>query len=537
MAHRSSSNRPYTFWFTAGALLLLLLFVRALPAVAQTAVDQQTYELSMAKGLVKFGDSQYAEAEALFRLALKAKPGDFEASDYLGQTLIRSRKYSEAEEIYQRLLKADPSNAKAMLGLGIAQYHQGKYKEALANFSNAEKALTEEPLVYYYQGLTHSQIGEYNQAIQRFARTMAFSPELAPDAHYQSGIAYFKQNISDEAKAEFEEVIKSEPPESELAKSAREYLRQIAAIKPEGPKKWDLTLSASQQYDSNVIVLPNGVSTPGGVGISRKYDYVTALYGRGEYRAVQTDKWIAGMSYSFFQNFHQTLSAFDVQDHTPTVFVQYNAGRVQTRLQYVFDYITVGRAAYAFLHTFNPVVTIAESQSFFTQIQAKYQYQDYQPDRFAFNPTRNGTNWLVGVTQFYLFAANTGNVRLGYTFDANVTGGGSPTAVTPGTPRNSDWSYKGHRFTVGVGLPPVLTIKADANFDYYLQQYDNANSFSLSGTTVRRDNIYIATGTLSRDLTANLSLAFQYNYTRDQNNIPVFDYNRSVFSLILAGRF
>jgi hypothetical protein len=74
-------------------------------------------------------------------------------------------------------------------------------------------------------------------------------------------------------------------------------------------------------------------------------------------------------------------------------------------------------------------------------------------------------------------------------------------------------------------------------FDYYLQNYDNANSFSPDGTTRRRDRIIFFTGSLSRDLTDSLSVSLEYNYTRDQSNVSVFDYTRSIYSITLSGHF
>ena len=148
-----------------------------------------------------------------------------------------------------------------------------------------------------------------------------------------------------------------------------------------------------------------------------------------------------------------------------------------------------------------------------------------------------GKNWLAGVTQYVYFANGTGHLRAGYTYDTDRTGGGSPAIATPNVQTNADWAYKAHRISAGLGLPPLLTIKPNLAFDYYRQQYDNPNAFAATDTTRRRDNIFFFTATLNRDMTETLSVALEYNYTRDQSNVSVFDYNRSIFSLTLNGRF
>ena len=60
---------------------------------------------------------------------------------------------------------------------------------------------------------------------------------------------------------------------------------------------------------------------------------------------------------------------------------------------------------------------------------------------------------------------------------------------------------------------------------------------SPGGTTKRRDNVMFFTATIGRPLTDWLSIAADYNYTRDQSNLPVFNYARSIFSITLSSRF
>jgi hypothetical protein len=94
------------------------------------------------------------------------------------------------------------------------------------------------------------------------------------------------------------------------------------------------------------------------------------------------------------------------------VFVQRQIGMVTARLQYAFDYVRVGQDPFLLSHAVQPIVTIAESNSLFTQIQLRYQNKDFQDDRFAGNSFRDGKNWLAGVTQYAYFANGTGHVRL-----------------------------------------------------------------------------------------------------------------------------
>ncbi len=82
-----------------------------------------------------------------------------------------------------------------------------------------------------------------------------------------------------------------------------------------------------------------------------------------------------------------------------------------------------------------------------------------------------------------------------------------------------------------------MAVTTSLAFDYYKQQYENPNSFSPTGSERRNDDILFVTATLSRDIGKSFTVAVEYNYTRDQSNIRVFDYARNIFSLTLSGRF
>jgi Flp pilus assembly protein TadD len=508
-------------------------------ATAQEIADEEQYELNYSKGLKEFGAGDYEEAEGLFRAALEAKPGDSEATFYLGQTLLRLGEYGEAEEQFRRMLEADPKSGRAHLGLGIIYYNQKRYQDALASLRDAEKVLPDEPLVYYYQGLAYHELGEFEKSPGRFIKAMTLSPDLAPTAQYYSGVAFFRRGILDEARTAFEAAVALQP-ESEQARLARELLGQIPG--PEqtgGRRKWSVSGNVGWEYDSNVVLLPIGTTPPGGsTGISRKHDYRTVISAGGEYRAIQTDRWVLGASYGFYQSFHSQLSGFDVEDQSPTVFAQHQMGPLRVSAQYVFNYTLVGRAPYLIAHAAQSVLTLTETNWTFSQLQLRYQDKDFQHGRFPLNSARDGKNWLAGLTQYLLFAENQGRFRFGYTFDYDNTGGGTPTVAGPaGIVENADWDYLGHRASVGLELPPILTFELDLAFDYYRQNYLNPNTNSVNGLIKRRDNVYAFTGALTRSLTSHFSVSLQYSYTRDECNLDVFDYNRSIMGILFSGWF
>jgi tetratricopeptide (TPR) repeat protein len=504
--------------------------------MADAQVPNETFDFSMTKGIVEFGRGHYEQAAALFEQARQAVPNDPEAAEYLGQTLLRLKRHEDAETLFKDVTDKWPTRPQAWLGLGVAQAQLGRYHDALKSLETAQTLDPQNPLVYFYQGVVSHELKAFNQSPALLSRAMALSPDLTPSARYYTGMSYYERGMLDQAQREFEAAIAQGEPESELARTARTILEQRMPVP--APKRWDLNLSLSGQYDSNVVLLPIGVQPPGGsTGISRKDDFRMTIYARGEYRPIQTTDWTAGVSYGFYQSLHQKLTTFDIQDHAPSVFLQRQIGIATTRLQYAFDYVRVGQDPFLLAHAVQPIITFAEGDSHFTQLQFRYQNKDFQDDRFAGNSFRDGKNWLAGVTQFAYFPRGAGHLRVGYTFDTDRTGGGSPAVAMPGVQTNADWDYHAHRVSAGLGLPDILTLKTNLAFDYYFMNYDNPSSFSPNGTTKRQDKVIFFTATISRPLTKAFSIAAEYNYTRDQSNLTVFDYNRSIFSLTLSSQF
>lgn len=516
---------------------VLLLMCCSAPALAQESLAD--YELNYSRGAVEFGRGRYEQAEAFFRAALKARPGDPDASAFLGQTLLRRKKYAQAEALFREMLAADPSFAPAHLGLGILLYTNKDYAGAKAQLLAAETTAPDDPLVHFYLGLVHHELGEFDESPARFQRAMALSPDLAPQAQYYTGVARLRRGAVDEARRELEAVVAAEP-ESEHGRSAKDLLaRPPGEAAPEAPSRWKLGASAGIEYDTNVVLLPGGTSPPAGsTGISGQSDYRSVLTGSANFQALQIERLTAGMGYGIYQSFHSRLTGFDVEDHSPSAYARYDDGRLGVSLQYIYNYTLVGRSPYLNANTALAGITLVESANTFTQVQLRYMDKVFRDGRFLLNSSRNGKNWLAGVTQYLLFAGNEGRMWIGYIYDQDVTGGGSPTvAGPPNQLDNADWAYQGHHISTGIELPPMKTLEVSLAFDWIHQQYLNPNSYSVDGRTRRRDNVYSVTGAVSRDLSEQVSLVFQYTYNRDDTNVDVFTYTRNVFSLSLNASF
>jgi tetratricopeptide (TPR) repeat protein len=517
-------------WLLIPLQLFLFLYVGLYHQDVRAEEDQPSppssvYDLFFTKALLHINQKKYPEAIEELNKALAVRPNDRDASYYLGVALIKVGRDKEAEEILKKVAALDPNFEKVHFDLGVAEYELGKYPEALRELGLAEKADPNNALVYYYQGLTYHHMGDYERSSPRFLRAVALAPELGLTAHYYAGIGFYHRGIFLEAKDEFEEAVKIDPSSS-VARSAQEFLAQLETPRKTA-KRWDLTLSTAYQYDSNVILLAGGSALP--AGISRKGDNRILFYAKGGYRFLETQSWSLGAAYSLYQSLHDKLRTFDVQNHQGSAFLLYRQPWGQLRIPYEFNFALVDGDTFLRSHAVTPTLKIPESAMTFTELQYGFTSKDFvNTAQFSNNSDRDAVNHMAGIAQT-LVLNKTGRFQIRYNYDRELTGS---------SPTEDDWAYQGHKLSGELAWSLPKGLRFDLEADYYLQYYTNPNSFSSpSNTEKRTDRIQTYTVTLSKTLGNWATLTLQYLYNRNASIIPVFDYDRSIVSVILAGNF
>ena len=117
-------------------ILLALLFAAA-GAQAQRMPERSLVR----KGTRQYNKGEYETAIQRYEEALKAAPGQFEATYDLGNALYKAERFDRAEQTMQQAaadtLRNDTERAEAFYNLGNAQFKQKKYKEALESYKQS----------------------------------------------------------------------------------------------------------------------------------------------------------------------------------------------------------------------------------------------------------------------------------------------------------------------------------------------------------------------------------------------------------------
>lgn len=118
------------------SILLLLLFAAA-GAEAQRMPERSLVR----KGTRQYNKGEYETAIQRYEEALKAAPGQFEATYDLGNALYKAERFDRAEQTMQQAaadtLRNDAERAEAFYNLGNAQFKQKKYQEALESYKQS----------------------------------------------------------------------------------------------------------------------------------------------------------------------------------------------------------------------------------------------------------------------------------------------------------------------------------------------------------------------------------------------------------------
>lgn len=109
-------------------------------------------------------------------------------------------------------------------------------------------------------GVAAADAGDYQEAVTRLKRHLEAFPahRQNPRAHLELGRAYFRLGQLDSAQAEFEDVLKQNPPEA-VAKNIRQALDAIAEERNALSPKFGGFMEVGLGYDSNIN---SGVTNP-----------------------------------------------------------------------------------------------------------------------------------------------------------------------------------------------------------------------------------------------------------------------------------
>lgn len=165
-------------------------------------------------GLVYFLRERYELAEKHYLKAIALKSNFTEAKNNLGRIYIELGQFKKAErllnEVLSDLLFSDFPKAQA--NYGILEFRRKNYPNAIIYLKKSLEKDRENCYTHVYLGRAYLELKNDPSALSQLERAIPFCEQINSDeAHFYSGIALYRNNLKDQSKFRFEELLRIFP--------------------------------------------------------------------------------------------------------------------------------------------------------------------------------------------------------------------------------------------------------------------------------------------------------------------------------------
>lgn len=141
-----------------------------------------------------------------------------EAEQYMESclSLFLMNKIDQALKVVDKAIECDPNFAEAYNKKGDCFIRLGRIKEALECYLKSQELNPNIQNNYYDLGRTYLLLGDYDNSLKNFQKAYEMKPQ--DDIHAFIGKIYFDQNMMEEAKQSFENILGGSSKESNSIK-------------------------------------------------------------------------------------------------------------------------------------------------------------------------------------------------------------------------------------------------------------------------------------------------------------------------------
>ena len=143
-----------------------------------------------------------------------------EAEQYMESclSLFLMNKIEQALKVVDKAIECDPNFAEAYNKKGDCYIRLGKIEDALKCYLKSQELNPNIQNNYYDLGRTYLLLGDYENSLQNFKKAYEMKPQ--DDIHAFIGKIYFDQNMIEEAKQSFENILLNNSSEKDSIKAA-----------------------------------------------------------------------------------------------------------------------------------------------------------------------------------------------------------------------------------------------------------------------------------------------------------------------------
>ncbi len=483
--------------------------------VAETTPEAQADYLK--QGVANLEEENYEEAIVDLKRARDNDPDSSAAAYYLGTAYKKAQNYSEARTQFKDALTLKPPVKEAVIALANTSYQLGNMDEALATLEIAESEGIEPAQTAFLKGLVFLKSSKNIEAIDSFNKAKSLDNKLATSADYQIGVASLQEGKLSEAKEIFKEIVIRDP-NADIAQFANQYIASITKrLKEERPFRARIGLM--HQHDDNVLLKPG--DSAAATSITNEADSAAIYTLMGEYTPKLKGPYGIKAQYSLYINDLKNLDSHDIQSHAVALVPSYNLKNGSISLLASGNYTLVEDDKYLRTYTLSPAYTFTLTGNKFAQAFARYRQQDYLKTPIHDDENRDGNEYGIGASWFYLIAESKGFINARYEFNKENTKG-------------QNWRYNGNKLGLSFLYPLADRLKFNVSGEAYLQNYEKTHT---TFNKKRNDNTYTFNTMLSYNFYDDMDIQLQYSYIRGASNIADYGYDKYIVATGVAARF
>lgn len=461
-------------------------------------------------GVFAYEDEDYDDAESNFLKALSFDAENAFYNHFLGKTYQKMKRHLEAMRYFAQAWETDSTLSGLRYDLAFQHYQMSNYDIAADLFRQTVEEDPANVLAHYYTGISNFKLKRYDIALKFFFDAIEKSPSIKVNGFYYAGICYRKMGDIDKAVEHFE-FVRDHADSGALITSSKKWLEEIEAYRI-AKRPLSLYAKVGYGYDNNVRLEPLDADI-----YADEDDYGAIGYFSGRYNVVNRDNLRVGLGYSHYQTIHHRLKTYDLIGSVGNFHVKYQASPFALGFSYFPSLYWLDGQTFMRRQEFRPEVTIKLSDGLSTRLSYGYYDIDHVQD--------NGRDGHTNEFALDAFNSITGKELLIY-------GGIGYEMYYPSDP---DQDYRQTKAKLGMSVALAWGLNLNVTGRYYYKRYENPDSlFNIT----RRDHKYSGAVSFSRDLIYGwLSIIVDYNYTRNDSSIMVFDYQRQMVTLSLAAKY
>lgn len=400
-------------------------------------------------------------------------------------TAFRNENYEQAADLFAAELDKSPENIILIRYLAISHYRAQNFKKAEEVFTKGLALAPDNAAMLFFAAQNDLANARRSDAIARFKRVL----ELAPNTQYEREARTFLEGLG--------------------------AVRSSEAKSPHPGNKWRAFVQAGYEYDSNIIAAPE--DAPQNRSGHRVFEYLS-----GSIDWLRRGKWVLKSGANVYVSQHEgkfnDFNLVSLNGETEANYKINIAGKnAVLRTGYEFNATFLDDESYSTSHRLNAGVFAYLPSVLAFDLDYQYSFNEYRLDGFSPDiSSRDGNRHEMSSTIYAYFDNWRHYGWAQFNYDLNSADG-----------HNFDHRTFGGEIGAKITLPAKLRINGRVsyeNIDY--KNYVFTPQRKTKRTTTRLE--------LSRELPRQLFANLAYYYGNDDSTVPIFDYDRHIFTLSMS---